>query len=101
MKPADFCFDRTPTDFPSAMLDENDALWATAQAGARIRKLQIKTETRAHVYPTQAHVNSNMSKNRGTNKHFLVTINQLQHVIIYFVTLQVHLRLQSKWHCGK
>ena len=49
MKPADFCFDRTPSDFPSAMLDENDALSATAQAGARIRKLQIKTETRAHV----------------------------------------------------
>ena len=51
MKPADLCFDRTPTDFPSTMLDENDALLATAQAGARIRKLQIKTETRAHCLP--------------------------------------------------
>ena len=54
MKPADFCFDRTPDDFPSAMLDENDALSATAQAGARIRKLLIKIETRAHVYRTSA-----------------------------------------------
>ena len=57
MKPADFCFDRTPDDFPSAMLDENDALSATAQAGARIRKLLIKIETRAHVYRTSAPVN--------------------------------------------